>query len=64
MVAEALHAQRRNAFAVEHRQHFVGEAAEVRVHDIERHLHGVEVEAVLARFVEHAQVDVADPCVR
>ena len=33
------------------------EAAEVRVHDVERHLHGVEAEAVLGRHLEHAQVD-------
>jgi hypothetical protein len=47
-----------NAFAGKHRQHLVGEAAEVRVHDVERHLYGVEVELVLARVVQHAQVDV------
>ena len=30
----------------------------MRVHDIQRHLHGVEQEAVLSRHVEHVQMDV------
>ena len=49
VIAKALHAERRDAFAVEHRQNFVSEAAEVRIHDVERHLHRVEMEVVGAR---------------
>src|SRR6267378_1087717 len=30
----------------------------MRVHDIQRHLHGVKQEAVLSRHVEHVQMDV------
>src|SRR5258708_2118930 len=30
----------------------------MRVHDIQRHLHGVEQEAMLSRYVEHVQMDV------
>jgi len=45
----------RDAFAGEHGQDLVGEAAEVGVHHIQRHLHGIEVEIVLTRFIEHAQ---------
>ncbi len=33
------------------------EGAEVRVHDVDGHLNGVEVEAVLLRDLEHAKVD-------
>src|SRR5256886_5705988 len=56
-VAEGLHAEWRNTFAIKHRQHFALEAAEVRIHHVERHLHGVEVEFVLSGEVEHTQVD-------
>ena len=34
------------------------ERAEVRVHDVERHLDRVEVEAVLLRDIEHIEVDM------
>ena len=37
------------SFADQDRQNLVSKAAEVRVHDVERHLHGVEMEVVLAR---------------
>jgi hypothetical protein len=38
-------------------QDLLAEAAEVGVHDVERHLHGVEAEAVLRRHLQHPQVD-------
>jgi hypothetical protein len=40
------------------RQHEPGEAAVLGVHEIQRHLHGVELEAMLPRHVEHVQVDM------
>src|ERR1035437_1096687 len=58
VIAETLHAQHSDAFAVEHRQHFVGKAAKMRVHHVQRHLHGVKVEIVLARVFQHAQMEI------
>ena len=55
-MAEVLHAERR-AFAIEHGQHFALEAAEVRIHHVERHLLGVEAAAVLRRHLMRPQVD-------
>ena len=52
--AECLHPEGRDAFAIEYRQHFALEAAEVPVHYIEWHLDRVEVEFVLPGEVEHA----------
>ena len=37
---------------------FFGERAEVRVHHVDRHLHGVEAEAMLLGDLEHVQVDL------
>src|SRR5213076_453758 len=56
-VPEGLHAEWRDAFAIKHGQHFALEAAEVRIHHVERHLHAVEVEFVLSGEVEHTQVN-------
>ena len=39
------------------RHHLRGEAAEMRVHHVQRHLAGVEMEAVLRGHVQHAQVN-------
>src|SRR5207248_8894113 len=54
---EGLHTEWRDAFAIKHGQHFALEAAEVRIHHVERHLHGVEMEVVLSGEVKHAQVN-------
>lgn len=56
-VAEGLHAEWRDTFAIKHGQHFALEAAEVRIHHVERHLLRVEAEAVLRRHLMHPQVD-------
>ena len=53
-----LHAQDADLSLHQLRQDQLLEAAEVGVHHVERHLHGVEVEAVLLRDLEHVQVDV------
>ena len=34
------------------------EAAEVRVHDVDRHLHRIEMEAMVLRHFQHVEVDV------
>lgn len=56
-VAEGLHGERRDAVLHQIGQHEVAEAAEMRVHHVERHLHGIEVEAALGRHFEHLEVD-------
>ena len=38
-------------------QHEVTERPEMRVHDVERHLHGIEAEPALGRDLEHLEVD-------
>src|SRR4029077_5452672 len=39
-------------------QNFLFEAVEVRVHHVQRHLHGIEREAVSKSGLQHLQVDV------
>src|SRR4051812_13124545 len=55
--AEGFHRERADAFRYESRQHFVGEATEVSIHDVDGHLDCVEVDAMLLRRVEHSQVN-------
>ncbi len=57
VVAERLHRQDADPLLGGQRQHLMGEAAEVGVHDIDGHLDGVEVEAVLVRDFQHPPVD-------
>ena len=56
VVAEGLHAQ--NAYLLLHqqRQNLMLKTAEVRVHHIERHLHGIEPERVLGGDFQHPQM--------
>ncbi len=56
--ADGLHAEDGDFFLHAEGEHFLGEAEEVGVHDVERDLHGVEEEAVLVGDMEHADVDV------
>ena len=55
--AHGFHAEHADALLDKFGQDLVFEAAEVRVHDVEGHLDGVETEVVLARQLEHAEVD-------
>ncbi len=56
-VAEGLHAEDGNAFVDEAGDDMLDEAAEVGVHDVERHLAGVEVEVVGSALIEHTEMD-------
>ena len=56
--AHRLHAEHADALLHEHGEHHLLEAAVVRVHHVERHLHGVEGELVLVGGLEHREVDV------
>ena len=44
-------------FLYENRQNFHPEAAEIRIHNVQRHLHCVELEFMFFGKVEHAQMD-------
>ena len=57
VVAEGLHGEDADALLERDGDDFAGEGAEVGVHDVDGHLDGVEVEAVLLGGFEHAQVD-------
>ncbi len=56
-VAEGLHGKDSDALLEGDGDDFVGEGAEVGVHDVDGHLDGVEVDAVLMGHVDHAEVD-------
>ena len=56
-VGQALHAEHADVLLHELGQHQLLEAAVVRVHHVQRHLHRVEREPVLARDFERVQVD-------
>ena len=53
MIAERLHAQNADLFLNQKRHNCLGEASKMGVHDIDRHLNGVEVEAVGVRDFQH-----------
>jgi hypothetical protein len=55
--AHGFHADHANALLDEFGQDLVFEAAKVCVHDVQRHLDGVEVEVVFGGSFEHAKVD-------
>ncbi len=57
VVAEGLHGEDADALFECDGHDLFGEGAEVRVHDVDGHLNGVEVEVVLLRGLEHAKVD-------
>ena len=57
-VRHALHAEHADVLLHELGQDELLEAAEVRIHHVERHLHRVEREALLARHFEHVEMDV------
>ncbi len=56
-VGQAFHAEDANVLPDELWEYELLEAAVVRVHDVERHLDGIEGEALLRRGREHVQVD-------
>ena len=58
------HAEDADALFDELGHDVVGEAAEVGVHDVERHLDGVEMEVVLARRLRACAGEPAGPCGR
>jgi hypothetical protein len=57
-VAHRLHGERSDLLLQEHRQHLMLEAPEVGVHHVERHLDGIEVDAMRPRGVEHPEMHV------
>jgi len=54
---EGLHGEDADTFGVGDGDDLVLEGAEVGVHDVDGHLQGVEVEALLFGIVDHVQVD-------
>ena len=58
LVAHRLHAEHTDPVLDENRQNFLLEAVEMRVHHVERHLHGVEGELVGERGLEHLEMNV------
>src|SRR5262249_730850 len=54
---DRLHARYADLFWNEDGQHLLFEATEVRVHDVEGHLHGVEREMILIGKLEHSEMD-------
>ena len=56
-VAEGLHGEDADALLESDGDDVVGEGAEVGVHNVDGHLYGVEVDAVLVGHVDHAEVD-------
>ena len=57
VVAEGLHREDADSLLEGDGHDLMREGAEVGVHDVDRHLHGVEVEVVLLGDFEHAEVD-------
>ena len=55
-VAHGLHAKDAHLFLYQNRHHFLAEAAEVRVHDVQRHLRGVETKTVFVGHFQHTQM--------
>lgn len=58
VVAHRLHAKNSHLLLDGNRYDLFAEPLEMRVHEIERHLHGIEDEPVLGCGVQHVQVDV------
>ena len=56
-VAEGFHGEDTDALLVGDGDDLFEEGTEMGVHDVDGHLHGVEVEVVLFRDIEHAEVD-------
>ena len=57
-VCHRLHAQHADLLLYEFRQNHLREATKMRVHHVQRHLHGVEVEAVILRDFQHIKMNV------
>src|ERR1700677_994846 len=57
MVAEGLHGEYTNSLFDCDRHDLISEGAEVRVHHVNRHLYGVEMETVLLSDLQHAEMD-------
>src|ERR1700676_749193 len=56
-VAHGFHSKHTDLFFYENRKHQLAETAEMRVHHVERHLHGVEIKVMFFSQFEHAQVN-------
>jgi len=57
-VAHGFHAENSDAILGQDRQHFLFETVEVGVHYVERHLDGIEREAVLCGGGQHLQMNI------
>src|SRR5437879_7173552 len=57
-VAHGFHAENSDAILGQDRQHFLFETVEVGVHYVERHLYGIEREAVLCGGGQHLQMNI------
>src|ERR1035437_2818899 len=56
-VRHALHPEDSCLLPDQFRQHLFFKAPIVRVHDVERHLYGIERETAIRRHVQHMQMD-------
>ena len=52
-----LHSQHTDLLVDQHGEHLVSETAEMEIHDVQGHLHGIEAEVVLAGCFQHAQMN-------
>lgn len=57
MIAHGLHSEHADIVPHQHGQHVLFEAVEVRVPDVQWHLHGIEPKLMALRGREHFQVD-------
>src|ERR1700676_1023130 len=64
LIAHRFHAENSDALLAQHRQDLLFKTVEVSVHHIERHLNGIEPEAVLGGGGQHLQMDLRTlvPC--
>ena len=58
VVSHRFHAEYAYAILDQFRQHQFREAAKMSVHDVERHLDGIEVEAMFGRDFQHVEMDM------
>src|ERR1700679_2749266 len=56
MIAKGLHRQHTNSLLDRDRHDVFGKRAEMRVHDIDRHLYSVEMEAMLLSSRKHSEM--------
>src|SRR5260370_41452907 len=56
-IAHRFHSQNADAMIDQFWEHHMFEAAEVCVHQIERHLASIEMKLMLRRYIQHSQMD-------